>query len=811
MLDTTIVKGPGLDVASGTRVAAGYGINLVVWVDFLSLRGARVNAAGALLDSLPMDIDGPDLEAFENMRPQVAWSGGTFLVAWSSYERTMFALVGPDSQVTMRKVLQDSVHALQNAGTAVGFDGTNFLVAWPASTSEGRVVAFFARITPEGTVLDSPPRLVVPGNDHGQHDIAVGFHGNRYLAAWVDFDANDEIWGTFILPDGSATDSVGFAIHHGASADFPAVTHDARNFIVAWTEAGNHILLARVTDEGLVLDSTGVLVDSTTNGRCDLVSAGDTTMVMFCSDSLGYKESLSVVAVRLDTALRRLDSVPLVIEPPGPGSEGGYYPSDPSVAFAGYGYVVAWCKPFTIDSTPHNTNAVFLRLDRQGHIVDTAAIIVSCGTNSHTYPDVASDGADFLSVWIDSRHDSIQRSEAVCGMRFSQDGTRLDPAGFRISPPGATRPALAFGAGCYLVCWSHDGDIFGARVQPNGILQDSVPIALEHDSARTASYPDVAFGDSSFLVAWHAGNMVYGVRVRPDGVVADTAPRALQAYLLRDARYPQVGFDGRNFLVVRKERADHDFHAARVSTAGELLDTTDIVFGAYTPSSSPPRVAFGNGVYMVVDGQRGGAWRVSPNGEVLGSVPYSYHDRAQVVFDGTNFMLLCERESNNELGAIRITPDGQVLDSAPFLLVTTQSASASVLYAAMAANSSGRIGLVSRCKESLPYLASRIRGAAFPAVGIDAEREGAQFAPFRALPNPASRMVSLSFGLRQAGPVQVSAFDAAGRRCAVVHSGKMPAGAHRLSYDTRRLPNGVYFLRFEAGADTRSARLVVSH
>jgi hypothetical protein len=196
---------------------------------------------------------------------------------------------------------------------------------------------------------------------------------------------------------------------------------------------------------------------------------------------------------------------------------------------------------------------------------------------------------------------------------------------------------------------------------------------------------------------------------------------------------------------------------------------------------------------------------------VLDSLSPSYFDYAQVVFDGTNFMLLCERDSNNELGGMRITPDGQVLDSTPFLLVTTQSASASVRYAAMAANSSGRIGLVSQCYEPLPYLAGRIRAAAFPAIGIGSERENGQPARFRVLPNPASRMVSLSFGLRQAGPVQVSAFDAAGRRCAVVHSGMMTAGAHSLPFDTRRLANGVYFLRFEAGADTRSARMVVSH
>ncbi len=208
----------------------------------------------------------------------------------------------------------------------------------------------------------------------------------------------------------------------------------------------------------------------------------------------------------------------------------------------------------------------------------------------------------------------------------------------------------------------------------------------------------------------------------------------------------------------------------------------------------------------------GNSRRVTPDGMVLDPVPSTYHSYAQSVFDGTNFMLLCERDSSDGLGAMRITPDGRLLDSIPFLLATADGAQTSVRYAAMATNASWRVGLVSRCFEQPPYLTYRIRAATFPAViGIGAGHEDARIAPFRLLPNPASRMVTLSFGVRQAGPVQVSAFDAAGRRCAVVHSGRMPAGTHSLALDTRRLANGVYFLRFEAGTDTRSARLVVSH
>lgn len=805
ILDTAIVKGPSLNEAAGTRVTAGDGsVFLTVWVEGVALFGARVNSAGALLDSMPIDITGAEWRS-TSQSARVAWSGRDFMVVWTDNYRVFFALITQDGQVTQRTTLQDST--MMWATTALGFDGNNFLACWVAWDADSLYRAQYVRITPDGLVLDSVPRLLVPGNANQQYSVAVYFSGDRYLAAWTNYDSPG-LWGTFILPDGTVTDSVGFAIRSGASSfGQPGATHDAHNFVVSWTESGGKLKLGRVTDSGLVLDTAGVLVDSFATGGSDLTSSGDTTLVVLGRDSAFNGDSTEVVAVRVDTALQLVDSTPIVLMP---AREGDYMEPDPSVAFAGWGYVAAWCNPFLVGRTAYNPNPVLLRLDLQGHALDTSAIVLSFGPNSHGYPDVASDGTDFLAAWIDTRHDSVQRSEAVCGMRFSQDGTRLDPAGFRISPPGAARPALAFGGGCYLVCWSHEGDVYGARVLPDGSRPDSVPLGLELDGAVTASYPDVAFGDSLFLVVWRAGNMAYGVRVRPDGVVVDTAPKAMQPHFVYGAKYPQVGFDGCNFLVVRNEHGA--FYATRVNTAGELLDTTDIVLGRPASTSSIPKIAYGDSVYMVVDSRRGHSWRVSPNGEVLDSVSSpAYFDYAQVVFDGTNFMLLCERDSNNELGAIRITPGGQVLDSTPFLLVTTQSTSASVQYAAMATNNSGRIGLVSRCHESLPYLVSRIRAAAFPAVGISAGHEDARVAPFRALPNPASRTVSLSFGLRQAGPVQVSAFDAAGRRCAVVHSGNLPAGTQSLTFDTRRLTNGVYFLRFEAGADTRSSRLVVSH
>ena len=68
----------------------------------------------------------------------------------------------------------------------------------------------------------------------------------------------------------------------------------------------------------------------------------------------------------------------------------------------------------------------------------------------------------------------------------------------------------------------------------------------------------------------------------------------------------------------------------------------------------------------------------------------------------------------------------------------------------------------------------------------------------------------MSFNLTQAGPVQVTAFDAAGRKYGIMYSGQMTPGARVLPLETSRLANGVYFLRLEAEAATHSTRLVVS-
>jgi hypothetical protein len=730
--------------------------------------------------------------------------------------------------VTSRAVLQDSVQTGQR-NASVAFDGTNFLATWIARHDTFGLTAFYSRVSQQGVVLDSPPRMVAPLGAGRQYNIALCFHDDRYLAAWGDRDTIG-IKGNFVLPDGSIADSVGFSIRQGVATDCPAVTHDRNNFIVSWNETGYRTKMARVTDEGAVLDTAGVLIDSLSADQTAVVSNGDTTLVLFRRDSVwADPDSTILMAVRMDADMNRLDAAPIRLS--AAGYDGwGDCPYSPAAALCGQDYFIVWVQPLVLgEYAEDNPQALCRRMNRDGVLLDSAPAVVSYGVNEQVHPDVASDGENFLAVWTEIRRDPIAWAYSVRCARFTADGTLLDSSPVKLGSTARLQPAVAYGAGCYLVVWYDDGGTSAKRVTPAGVVLDSVPLRMP-EPGRSRYFPDVTFGDSSFLVVWPTMGYsatalqgtaplpgIHGCRVTPAGAILDETPLLLVVDNTQAPDFPQVAFDGTNFLVARRD-GDDRHRCVRVGTNGDVLDTADITLGPAGSfyAEAKPELACGNGVYLAVDNVTGRCWRVSPSGYLLDSVPLSYSGYAHVVFDGTDFMLLCQTrdtggQSTNSLGAMRITPDGRVLDSIPFALVTADSATAGNRYAAMAVNTGNRVGAVFTGYERAPYMTGRIRAVTLPAiVGINSQRDAAQPAAFRPQPNPASKLATLSFNLTQAGPVQVTAFDAAGRRCASLFSGRMKAGRQTLPLDTRRLANGVYFLRLEAGAEKHSSRLVVS-
>ena len=82
-------------------------------------------------------------------------------------------------------------------------------------------------------------------------------------------------------------------------------------------------------------------------------------------------------------------------------------------------------------------------------------------------------------------------------------------------------------------------------------------------------------------------------------------------------------------------------------------------------------------------------------------------------------------------------------------------------------------------------------------------------------PNPARGAARLDMSLAASAQVDVSVFDAAGRRVRVLAHGTLAEGRHSLAWDARdargsRARAGLYFVRASDGSETRTQRLVIA-
>jgi hypothetical protein len=83
-----------------------------------------------------------------------------------------------------------------------------------------------------------------------------------------------------------------------------------------------------------------------------------------------------------------------------------------------------------------------------------------------------------------------------------------------------------------------------------------------------------------------------------------------------------------------------------------------------------------------------------------------------------------------------------------------------------------------------------------------------------ASPNPFTGNVSLSFSTRDAANVEVDVYDVAGRLVRRLHSGALPSGEQRLSWDGRNdagiaVGSGAYFAKVRAGSQSASTKLLL--
>lgn len=348
----------------------------------------------------------------------------------------------------------------------------------------------------------------------------------------------------------------------------------------------------------------------------------------------------------------------------------------PAVAFDGATYLVVW-----EEQPPAASRDIYAaRVSEAGVVLDPVGIPISKAAGNQRAPAVAFDGTSFVVVWQDDRSPST--GPDVYAARVSAAGLLLDPGGIPVTaPPGVQLEAAITGTGSgSLVVWTEGGaasDIRGARVSSGGAVLDPGGMTVSAGAGAQLD-PAVAFGGAgSALVVWEdhrsgSGADLYAARVSSAGAVLDPAGIALAAGA-GDERHAAVAVDGVAFLAAWDEASD--VQARSVTATGTLLGSGPFAVAAAPGSQTRPALAFDGANFLA-------AWqdeldldgvRVNPGGGVL--VPVSAistapltQQRTAVASGASGSFVVWEDgragAGRSDVFGARVSPAGAVLDAA---------------------------------------------------------------------------------------------------------------------------------------------------
>jgi hypothetical protein len=289
----------------------------------------------------------------------------------------------------------------QFARPAVAFDGTNYLVVFQ---NGGQI--FGARVSPSGDVPDGPNGFVISTTGTSNWEPVIAFDGANYLVVWEKFLGEYDIYGARVTPSGQALGEFPIFQAPGEQIE-PSIAIDGNNYMVVWrdTRSGSgpssdtDIYGTRVTPTGTVLDAAGIPISTAPNYQGEPSITFDGTNYFVVWGDLGTNRILG----------RRIKSDGTLLD--GSAATGGIAITDSSmiagyqsVVFDGANYLVVWSDPdFSNDP---KAGVYVTRVSPNGSLVDAGNAISISGPppaySRYVYPQVLANGKGFLTVWVNN-------------------------------------------------------------------------------------------------------------------------------------------------------------------------------------------------------------------------------------------------------------------------------------------------------------------------------------------------------------------------------------------------------------------------
>jgi hypothetical protein len=568
-MDSPVV-GPAANSQTGVAVGSLGGDFLVAWSDgrlgSFAVYAARVSGSGAVLDPVGFIV------SRSGASPSVTLLGTNYFVVWEDsrnrgtnfYTDIYGARIGRDGVVLDAEGIPICTAPNYQFAPRAASDGTNCLVVWQqvhgsSTTADdiyGTIVTSRAEVlNPNGVPISSAP------GDQTSPLVAAG--GGAYLVTWTDERDGlfPNIYGARVTYDGITIDTNGIPICTATNGQYlGSVASDRQDWFVAWTDFRNpdssrpSIFGTRVSREGTVSQTNGIPISQSNVGqRGPAVVFNGSDYLVAWSDQRNYP------ATGFDLYAARVANDGLLV----PGSE---FPLNlhsgdqgtAAVAFNGTDYLAVWSDGRNDIEFPDLYGTL---VNKTNQVSAPDGMLISEAANDQQAPAAAFNGRHYLVVWEDNRNGA---GTDIYGVRLSSTGQIADPSGISIcTAPGLQRhPSVASDGTDFLVVWADErdsassgSDIYGARVQSTGVVVDGAGLPICTETSFQVG-PCVAFGGGAYLVAWQdwrniptTGYDIYGTIAMPAGPVVNTNGFAICSAPKAQGN-PAIAFNGATFLVV---------------------------------------------------------------------------------------------------------------------------------------------------------------------------------------------------------------------------------------------------------------------
>jgi hypothetical protein len=534
---------------------------LVAWIDG-RVRAVRVRADGTILDP-----GGITISSGQTWRRLSATFDGTqFIVAWAQWSQS-----GTDHEVRFARIALDGT-VLDPGGVLVGSD--SFLIPEGlASTSAGTSLLTWTstggtslgtRLTRGGTMLDNPPlTLSSSGSSGGVVSDGTGFFALVF--------GGSSLAGVAVGADGTIGNEIPIvpSTPHGISGI--ALAFGGGQYLVTWLAlradlSNADVFGARIDTAGTVLDPSGITIDTSGAGYLE------TPAVAFTGTDflVAWKEGTAPYSI-IGLKARHVSPAGVVSDPAFTIASTN---TDTPLALGSNGIDTVFAE---FGSTPLGSRI------SGDTVVDAPGIPLLVSANAQHLPAVASDGTNYLVVWLDQRYPNLR------GVLVGPDGTILSPGSFGIGE-AEKAPHVVYGNGEYVVTIGDFAIVQAYRVGRDGTVLGG-PINLTQPDGTFDATPEgwIAYdaADQKYLLAWTftfpapgGGELAPATAVNVE--LLDGAAQPITGTLHSLTAYDQYGeptsvaFDGTNFIVAWDFSGPPSYgatvRAARVAPDGTVLD-----------------------------------------------------------------------------------------------------------------------------------------------------------------------------------------------------------------------------------------------